>query len=188
MPGAEKLKISQVIWGCGVFLLGLALLWGCQQKREKALTPEAAAFKQEVQRSFEMLAGSLLEPVSRSDVPAIQAVLEKLMPESIKLCRACPFMIGVLDEEGIVLAVYPRKKKYPRYYSDYELIVQTLERGEVCHGQLFLPDGSKLYTICFPLRKDDRTVGLIVLTTTETEVKQRWGITEKEFLALDFNQ
>ncbi|MBW1990746.1 MAG: hypothetical protein JRI59_01180 [Deltaproteobacteria bacterium] len=159
MPGAEKLKISQVIWGCGVFLLGLALLWGCQQKREKALTPEAAAFKQEVQRSFEMLAGSLLEPVSRSDVPAIQAVLEKLMPESIKLCRACPFMIGVLDEEGIVLAVYPRKKKYPRYYSDYELIVQTLERGEVCHGQ-----------------------------TTETEVKQRWGITEKEFLALDFNQ
>jgi hypothetical protein len=160
---------------------------GCGAKQEAPLSEGAAAFKKEVQQALAMLAGDLTGPVAKSDVAAIQAALKSKMPESLKLCRACPFMIGVLDRHGDVLAIYPAKNNYSRYYSHYNMIVQALKHGKARQGWLFLADGSKLFTICTPLRQAGQPVGLIVMTTTEDEVKKRWGISEKEFLAIDFN-
>ncbi len=89
----------------------LALLYlvfpGCQAKKEPPLSPGAASFKREVRQAISMLAEDLVEPVSRSEVAAIDATLKKKMPESIKLCRACPFMVAVLDRKGVVLTLYP---------------------------------------------------------------------------------
>ncbi len=171
----------------------LLLIWlmaslGCQAKKEVPLSEGAVAFKQEVQQALAMLADDLIGPVAKSDVSAIEASLKSKMPESLKLCRACPFMIGVLDRQGDVLAIYPPKEHYSRYYSHYKIVVQALERGKARQGWLFLSDGSKLYTVCTPLRQAGNPVGLIVMTTMEEEVKRRWGIAEKEFLAIDFNR
>jgi hypothetical protein len=188
MRSAYKTKKSHVIFGYTTLLFCFMVLFGCQSKKQSPLSPAAAAFKKEVQQAIGMLAGALIDPVSKSNVAVINATLKKTMPESIKLCRACPFMIAILDRKGTVLTVYPPKKEYSRHYAQYKLVIQALDRGEACHGQLFLQDGSKLYTICVPLQKENKTVGVIVLTTTEEEVKQRWGMSEQEFLAIDFNQ
>lgn len=168
-------------------LVWLMVSWGCQPKQEVPLSPGAAAFMREVQQALGMLAQELVGSVSRSDVAAINAKLKKIMPESLKLCRACPFMIGILDRKGNVLTIYPPKEGYSRHYSDYKLVAHSLEKGKTCQGRLFLADGSKLYAICAPLREAGDSVGVIVLTTTDDEVKQRWGISEQEFLALDFD-
>ena len=188
MRSAYKTKKSYVILGYTTFLLCFTIFFACQSKKQSQLSPGAAAFKKEVQQAIGMLAEALIDPVSKSNVAVINTTLRKIMPESIKLCRACPFMIAIMDRKGTVLTVYPPKKEYSRHYAQYKLVIQALERGESCHGQLFLQDGSKLYTICVPLQKENKTVGVIVLTTTEEEVKQRWGMSEQEFLAIDFNQ
>jgi hypothetical protein len=165
----------------------LPVAWGCQTQ-EPPLSPAAQAFKQEVQQAIGLVAKELVRPVARADVSGINAGLEKIMPSSIKLCRACPFMMGVLDPNGVILAIYPPKKDYSRHYSDYKLVMKALERGEICHGRLFLQDGSKLYTICSPLKEEGKAVGILVLTTTDEEVKQRWGLSEEEFAAINFNK
>jgi hypothetical protein len=168
-------------------LVWLMVACGCQT-REAPLSPAAAAFKKEVQQAIGMMAKELAGPVAKSDKTAIAAVLDKIMPTSLKLCRACPFMLGVLDPNGVILAVHPPKQEYSGNYSDYKLVMKALEDGEVCQGQLFLQDGSKLYTICSPLMKEGKAVGIMVLTTTDNEVKQRWGISDAEFAAINFNK
>jgi len=176
------------IEACAVLLMWLAISSGCRTEKEIPLSPGAAAFKQEVQQALVMLADDLVEPVAKSDVETIKAVLKQKMPESLKLCRACPFMIGILDRKGEVLAIYPPKTNYSRQYSHYKLVVEALEKGTICQGRLFLADGAKLYTICSPLMRAGNAIGVIVLTTTDEEVKQRWAITEQEFLAIDFTR
>lgn len=178
-------------WNFRIYALFLCLplaFLGCQTKEEVPLSEGAVAFKKEVQQALAMLASDLAGPVAKSDVSLIRQSLKSKTPESLKLCRACPFMIGVLDRHGDVLAIYPPKDNYSRYYSHYDMVTQALKHGKARHGWLFLSDGSKLYTICTPLRQAGRPVGLIVITTTEDEVKKRWGIAEDEFLAIDFNR
>ncbi len=168
-------------------LMGLLVACGCQTQ-EPPLSPAAKAFKKEVQQAIGMVAKELVTPVARSDVAAANAVLEKVMPSSLKLCRACPFMLGVVSQNGDLLTVYPPKKEYSRHYSDYKLVMRALESGEICHGRLFLQDGSKLFTICSPLMQAGKAVGILVLTTTDEEVKQRWGLSEEEFAVINFNK
>jgi len=170
-----------------LFLMQLVFS-GCQSKKEAPLSPAAAAFKREVRQAIGMLADSLVEPVSKANVPLINATLEKAMPDSIKLCRACPFTIAVLNRHGVVLTVYPQRPGYSRHYSDYQLAAKALEKEETWNGRLFLQDGTKLYSICEPLRKAGKVVGALVLTVSDCEVQQRWGISEEEFLALNFNR
>jgi hypothetical protein len=169
-------------------LLGLGVLGGCSAQ-EDPLSPGAAAFKQEVRQAIDMIAATVADPVAKGDAPAVKAAVSRVMPDSIKLCRACPFMLAVLDDDGAVLALYPpRQKDSTRRYSQYKLISQALKQGKFCHGRFFLQDRSQLYVICAPIFVEGKTVGVIVLTTTEDEVQQRWGISEEEFFAIDFNR
>lgn len=169
-----------------LWLLVMAACGG--QTQEPPLTPAAQAFKKEVKQAIDMVARELVAPVSRNDVPATNAVLAKTMPSSLKLCRACPFMLGILDHQGNLLAVYPQKEASSRHYSDYKLVMKALQKGEICHGWLFLQDGSQLFTICSPLTQGGKAVGIIVLTTTDHEVKQRWGLSKEEFAVINFNK
>ncbi len=183
------LKFSRGQWQFSfiVSVLGLLFLLSCESK-EPPLSPAAKSFKAEVGNALSMLSEALVEPVSLSDIPAINAALAKLMPESIKLCRACPFMIGILDKDGVALTIYPKSRDHPRYYSHYNIVVQALKKRDICQGRFYLQDGTKLFAICAPLVNKGQAVGILVLTTTYEEIKQRWDIPEQELFKINFNQ
>jgi hypothetical protein len=168
-------------------VFGLLFFFSCKSK-EPPLSPAAKSFKREVNSAITTLSDALVEPVSASDIRAINAALTKLMPESIKLCRACPFMIGVLDKDGVALTIYPVRRDQPKYYSHYNIVLQALRKQNICQGSFYLQDGTKLYTICAPLVKKRQTVGILVLTTTYEEIKQRWDIPEQELFKINFNK
>src|SRR5574340_108945 len=103
------------------FLLLLGLNYGCQTK-EPPLSPEAAAFKREVKECIDRLVNPLLELVVKRDRAAIKATLKKAEPEAIKLCRMCPFRMGVMDKNGDTLAVYPPPKDTHLDFYSYEVV------------------------------------------------------------------
>jgi len=90
-------------------ILLLGLIYGCQAK-EPPLSPAAAAFKQEINECIAKLVKPLIEPVLKRDSAAINETLKKIEPEAIKLCRMCPFRMGVMNINGDTLAVYPPQK------------------------------------------------------------------------------
>jgi hypothetical protein len=161
------------------------LLCGCRAQ-EPPLSPGAATFKKEVKDCIAGLAAPLVEPVFRKDVPAITATLKEVEPKAIKLCRLCPFRIAVMNQLGETLAVHPPKDKAANF-SSYDLVIKAINSKQIQQQRFFLQDGSQLYIICTPLIRQDQVVGLLAIAINSEEAQKRWGLTGKEFLALNFN-
>ena len=163
------------------------LLFGCQA-REAPLSPGAATFKQEIKNCLTGLSASLMEPVAKQDQAGIKAALEKVESPAVKLCRLCPFEIAVLDPSGKILAAYPVKGDgKAKDFSSYELVKKAISSKKIQQQALFLPEGSKLYLVCAPLIRKDELIGLVAIAISSADAEKRWNLTEKEFLALDFN-
>jgi hypothetical protein len=171
-----------------VWLLLLLLVVGGCQATEPPLSPAAASFKKEVQDCLQRISRELPLPLAKEDVPAINEVLARVEPEAVKLCRMCPFRLGVLNRNGETLTVHPFKADALGNYSNYDVVVQTLKNQKINQQRLFLQNGSQIYLVCDPIMQGDKLLGILALSLSAQEAKQRWGITEKEFLALDFNK
>jgi hypothetical protein len=171
-----------------VLILGAVILLGGCQAREAPLSPGAATFKQELKNCLDNLAANLLAPVAKKDVAAITAALEKVESPAVKLCRLCPFEIGVLNPAGETLAVYPCKgDSKAKNFSNYELIIKAAKSKKIQQQRFFLQDGSQLYMVCAPLIREEIVIGLVAVAISSKDAEQRYGLKEKEFLALDFN-
>ena len=134
------------------------------------------------------IAAALMEPVAKRDLAEIRAALEKVESPAVKLCRLCPFEIGVTDQSGETLAAYPVKGDGKgKNYSQYDLVIKTINSKKILQQRFFLPDGSELYLICAPLIRAETLIGLVAIAISSVEAQKRWGLTEKEFLAIDFN-
>lgn len=168
-----------------IVLLGLG--YGCQAQ-EPPLSPAAANFKQEIKECIGRLAKPLIEPVLKRDAATISATLKKTEPEAIKLCRMCPFRMGVLDKNGDTLAIYPPRKDTNLDFYNYEVVQQALKDRKIAQQRLFLQDGSGLYVICVPLTREEQVIGILAIALSAADAHSRWGLTEKEFIALNFNR
>jgi hypothetical protein len=163
------------------------LFFGCQA-REAPLNSGIATFKQELKSCFDSLAVTLMEPVASKDLAGITAALEKVESPAVKLCRLCPFEIGVLNLAGETLAAYPVKGDgKAKNFSSYDLVKKAISSKKIQQQALFLADGSKLYLVCAPLLRDNTLIGLVAIAVSSEDAAKRWGLNEKEFLALDFN-
>jgi hypothetical protein len=169
-------------------LLALALLLPSCRAQEPPLSPAAASFKKEVQDCFERLSTPLIEPVVHLDLTAMNEALKKTEPDVVKLCRMCPFRIAVLDQTGHALTIYPFKQETMADFSNYGLVQQVLKTRVICQKRLFLQDGSQVYIICVPLKRQAELVGILVISLSADEAQKRWGLTEQEFQAIDFNR
>jgi len=173
--------------GYPIFLLFLLMvLSGCQAK-EPPLTPAAAAFKKEVQECLDRLCQGVVTSIVKGDVASINETLKHLEPEALKLCRMCPFRIGILNKTGETLTVFPYKEEALGNFSSYEAVAQTLKDRRINQQRLFLQNGAQIYVICVPLLKDENLVGIMVLSLSVEEAKKRWGLTEQDFQGIDFN-
>jgi len=162
------------------------LLLGCHQ--EPPLNPGIASFKQELKACLDGLGVTLMGPVARKDVAGVKAALEQVESPAVKLCRTCPFEIAVLDPSGKILSAYPVKGDgKAKDFSSYDLVKKAISSNKIQQQALFLPDTSKLYLVCSPLIQQDKLIGLVAIAISSADAEKRWNLTEKEFLALDFN-
>jgi hypothetical protein len=172
-------------WAIFLLLL-LPVLTGCQAK-EPPLSPAAAAFKKEVQDCLDRLCQGVIGALVRKDVPAINEALKQIEPQTLKLCRMCPFRIGILDRHGETVTVYPFKAEAMGDFSAYESVAQTLKNHKINQQRLFLQDGAQMYLICVPLLQGENLVGILALSLSAKDAQDRWELSEKDFLAINFN-
>ncbi len=167
------------------FLIILLICCACSAK-EPPLSPAAANFKQEVKDCITRLVAPLAGVVAKQDVPAINNTLANAEP-AIKLSRMCPFQIGVMYQVGDIVARCPEKKEGAFNFSGYGLFEQVWKSHRTSQERFFLQDGSEIYIIAVPLLHEGQMVGLLGLALDAAEALHRWGLTDKEFLTLDFN-
>jgi hypothetical protein len=170
-----------------VIVIAAILFCGCRAK-PAPLSPAAAVFMQQMKTCLSNLSSSLMEPVAKRDVTAINVALQKVESPAVKLCRLCPFKIGVLDQSGEGLATYPPQASSTiKNYSGYDLVTKAINSKKIQQQRFYLEDGTELYIICAPLVRGGKVIGLIAVAVNAEEAAKRWGIVEKDFLALNFN-
>ncbi|MHB9074840.1 MAG: hypothetical protein ACYC6G_15100 [Desulfobaccales bacterium] len=181
----SKFKSKALLWLA--LVVAATLLLGCQTK-PPPLSPAAASFKHEIKSCLTNLSAALMEPVAKKDVPAISAALAKVESPAVKLCRLCPFQVGVLNPSGEALALYPpRSLNGTKNFSNYDLVTKAIRSKKIQQQRFFLQNGSELYIICAPLVREDKVIGLIAVAVNSKDAENRWNFKEKEFLGLDFN-
>jgi hypothetical protein len=181
-----RLTSSKVYLGI-IFLVLLALAWapGCQQKKPP-LSSEAAAFVKEVQAAIDRIGPPLAGPVARKDSPAVQKTLVKAFSLCAEACEGMFYNVFILDQEGILTAVYPPAEVKALQYSNYTAVKKAFAAKKPNQSILYQPDGTPTYIIYVPLMENGQVAGILALGFAGNQVRDKRGVGEKEFLSLEF--
>jgi hypothetical protein len=171
-----------------VFLLCLAVVVGGCQAKEPPLSKATVAFKQEVKDALHKLSSVLIEPVSEGDVGNINSAIQKVYSKAIREGRPLAFAVAILDKDAVRLTSYPSKPYNIQKFSNYRAVVKALKKRQIAQGRLYLQGGAQLYVVCSPLLRQGKLAGVLILCLNSPKVNQKWGVSEEEFLAINFNQ
>ena len=185
------------ISGVNLFLLslGMFMLWLILLELSGFFTEVTYAsqstptFKEEVKIAIKNFSVSLMDPVSKNDIDAIQTMLNKIISDAEKEGKPIHFGIGILDRNGVAITGrYIVGTFREEDFSKYKFVRKAFKQRKIIQDRLYFQDRSELLIICAPLVQQKNVVGAIVLRFNPTEVKKDYGLNTEQFLALDFNK
>ncbi len=145
--------------------------------------------KDEVKGAIKKMSAPLMGPVSKNDVKAIQAAINKIVSDAEKEGSPLWFGVGILDREGVAIAGrYVAGVFKVEDFSSYRFVTRGYKQKKIVQDHLYFQDGSELFIICIPLVEKKDVVGALVLGFNPSEVKKRCDLNTEQFMALDFNK
>lgn len=171
-------------------MLSSSFLFGCKMK-DPSLGENALVFHKEMRTTIKKLSHLFTEPASRVDLKEVGSALDKLYGNGEKSGQPLTYGIGVLDKSGVMLAGrYPGKPDWSfslQNYSKYEVITKALKDRKSIQTKLFMQNEAVLYVICVPLLREKKVEGLLIVGFSSSQMKEKLGVSEEEFMAMNFN-
>jgi hypothetical protein len=195
MTGESTLKRGCQTRGTRLFLFSLGIFVFCLAfmmefpAREAGADPSSSAFTAEVKGAIEKLSASLIDPVSKKDVHAIQETLDKVILNAEREGKPIRFGVGILDHNGLAVA--------GRYiigtfkvgdFSNYNFVVKAFKQKKIIQNRLYFQDQSDFLILCAPLVQQKKVIGAVVLGFSPSDIMKDYGITTEQFMAFNFNQ
>ena len=168
-----------------MLLLALALGPGCQQPKPP-LSPKAAAFQKEIQAVIDRIAPPLAEPVAQKEMEAVQKALVKAFSLCSKECEGIFYNVFILDQNGVLTAVYPPAEVKRFQFSNYKAVQKAFAEKNPNQTILYQPDGTATYIIYLPLIHKAQVAGILALGFEGENVRKGRGVNQEEFLNLEF--
>jgi hypothetical protein len=73
-------------------------------------------------------------------------------------------------------------------FSGYQFVKKAFRQKKIIQDRLYFQNRSELWIVCVPLVQQKEIVGALVLGFNPTEVGKDYGLSIKQFLALDLNK
>jgi hypothetical protein len=127
--------------------------------------------------------------VSENNIGELQNKIDKIISDAEKEGKPIQFGIGILDRNGAAIAgryVVGTFRKDD--FSRYQYVKKAFKQKKIVQDRLYFQDRSELWIVCVPLVQQKEIVGAVVLGFNPMEVEKDYGLTIKEFLALDLNK
>jgi len=159
---------------------------GCQETKPPQ-SPEAVAFQKEIQAVINRIAPPLIEPVAGKDMQAIQKALIKTFKICDKQCEGIFYNVFILDKNGVLSAVYPPAEVKRFQFSNYKAVQKAFAEKKPNQTILYQPDGTATYIICVPLIYKNQVAGILALGFEGENVRQERGLSQEEFMRLEFH-
>ena len=168
---------------CVLLILALTVGPGCQEDKPPS---KAKAFSQEVQSVINRIAPPLAGPVAQKDREAVQEALAKAFSACAEECQGLFYDVFILDQQGVLLAVYPPAEVKQLQFSDYKAVTRAFAEKKPNQTVLYQPDRTLTYIIYVPLIHAGQAVGILGLGLEGNQVREKRGLREQEFLSLVF--
>lgn len=184
---ARKIRVLGIGFGITTLIFLSVGTGGCG-KKEPPLSKEALSLKKEIKERIEKYSPVFLDPLSRRDKAAVQEALGKLSIEFTKGGQPLTWGAAVLDKDGVALgALTSGGPQAGLDYSNIKPVAEVLKNRKMVQGKFYRQDGFHAYYVVGPLLRKEELVGLFVLGLPTKEVNEKRGVSEKEFMAIDFN-
>lgn len=172
-------------WVISLACLAVILI-GCQAQKPP-LSKEAQALKKKLLGEIDKLTTQLVGPVSKQDWEAVKLILQTTYENMQKEATLVPEMIVVLDRNSISRVRVPSTEERHFDFSNYTQAKTVFNEKKKVQATLYFK-GMKIYVFLAPLLHNSKVLGAVSITFSENELEKKWGISEKEFLSIDFNQ
>ena len=117
----------------------------------------------------------------------VQKALVKAFTLCDQQCEGIFYNVFILDQKGVLTAVYPPAKVKRFQFSNYKAVQQAFAEKKPNQSILYQPDGTLTYIICLPLIHQDQVAGILALGFGGEDVTKKRGVSQEEFLRLDFH-
>ena len=162
---------------------------------DESLRPDVLAFRKQMIEDFYLLKSGLI-PALDTNKPVLAAgeTIENFLKE-IKSDNRKIFGISLLDVSGEYLTGFVIentttgkliKDKYKNMnFHSFKVVERILKSRKIMQERLYFQD-ARILAIGFPLIKGDDLLGIVCFSFKSHEFEKKWGISEKEFLKIDF--
>ena len=182
------------LWGVLVCTISLAFYLGCTS--DPPLSQEAMTFRQQTLEDFERLAPKLAPVLEReSQFGAAGEVIKDYLLDQYVNDRYV-LGLGVLDPSGDYLVGYrigdtaPGSIEKSGYedmsFASFKGVDRVVSSRKIVQVPLYFQEQSVL-VVGAPLVNEDRLLGIMCLSFETENFEEEWGISEQEFLKIDFN-
>jgi hypothetical protein len=164
-----------------------AFFSGCATP-ESGQSEAVRSFKKEVKETRDALVPALMDAVANRDPQSVGAILGKQCVAAGESGRPFSCGIAVLDLHGITLhSVTPGEPIKRIDYSSYNAVKTALKEKKVVKTRAFLQDHTTLYEVNIPLVRNGEAIGILVLAFDASDLRNRYHLTEEEFLKIDLD-
>jgi hypothetical protein len=161
---------------------------GCG-KKESPITKGGLEFKKQIREMLQKIEPLLLESASKEDRKTAETTLERFASDAFQKGWVRPLLMGLIDKRGIVLARWPGtvSSDSGNDFAQYNAFKKALKDRKIFQERLFLQGGQNTLVLCVPFSRKGEMTGILAFTFRPGDVKEQMGLTEEEFLAMDFN-
>jgi hypothetical protein len=161
---------------------------GCG-KKESPVSKGGLKFKTQIREMVQRLEPHLLESASKEDRKDAETTLERFASDVFQEGWVRPLIMGLVDKQGVVLARWPGtvSSVSGNDFAQYDAFKKALKNRKIFQERLFLQGGQNTLVLCVPFPRKGEMTGIVVFTFRPDDLKEQIGLTEEEFLAMDFN-
>ncbi len=88
-----------------------------------------------------------------------------------------------------MIAKDPSRKQAATFdFSRFTAVQEAISKRKATASRLYMADGSRLFIVGAPIGGKKGTAGVLVFAFTDDDITQKFGIPERDFLAINFNR
>jgi hypothetical protein len=167
-------------------LICLAVILGGCGGQEPPLSKEAQALKKDLLGEMNTLTAALVEPVEKQDWEAVNPILKTSYEKLEKKGKLVPVRIGVMDRNGILQLTYPFREAEGFDFYNFQPVKRVYVNKRKAQAKLYVGK-DKIFVLMAPILQKDQVTGVVLMALSEKELQNKWKVSEKEFLNIDFN-
>jgi hypothetical protein len=164
----------------------IVLAPGCSPDKPSP-NPAVLSLKTRIQANLDLYIPELTKYLAKKNRKKIKTTLDSFYAQLNGPGGSPPFSLALLNKHGVTITRRTQTSLYgSQNYGNYQVVSNVLQKKRSFTSSFYLQGGGKVFILCVPLLNSEKLTGVIIIGI-DSEFMRQSGITESQFMSLDFN-